>query len=804
MATQPLAIADSQPLLPPSPSQQQSGPLRVASSVPLDVYYAQKAGTDPATLKNYAKSYGGDLAKAADAYAKASQGGQEPGVGDYLKQVWGNVKAAGEGVAAIPQGIYQQAKDIISPPSAPEAKYNAQHALDNLDPDKALGWVKKIHDQGGMSEEDQHDLIRTITSLGAQALLAKAGGSAVENPEAISDAAAKVKSAAGTAADVTGTAIKGAAQSVKEAHTGVAKLAVPAIAATASTIPGIGHALGPAIEGLYDTYHAVKGATGALAERAAQKVLDAKLAETQAAIDAHRAANPPQAYDPNYTSASPVSGPIDITDDERLAIKQALADKIAARQAPPPEPTAPRVSQAEKAGVTLAPEPAKAQPPINLTDEERAALKQALSEKIAARQAPGPVVAAPPKNTPAETKTFFDKTATGEFKGEAPTETKPASTETTPQPGQAKPSEPASQPQAAPQIKATEGVDMDHAPTKLELFGKGEPGAKLDDNPRFSAKDGSVKNVVYRDGDGNPKGYLTYKTNPDGKVLNVEVHVDPSAKGVGLRALANAAKANGAEFGPDVLIKSDLTEDGAKLVNGLLKRQAAKPPTPAETVAAKGGPTTTETPQSTTEKPQTPAQAVEALKANSGPTLRTGDTGRRVDVEYGGSSNKTEVENANRALGTTPKAAAFLEKAGFKPEDFKPDENGMYHASLAANEKAMRVLRENANQISSAELTPLKTNKSPEAVYMTPKSGKYKGQPGYYKDNAKHWADDFGTPGKDESAEGIIAQMKANAKNGTAAKPQTPAEAVAEKKANSGDLTDALKASIQDVERSKE
>lgn len=201
-----------------------------------------------------------------------------------------------------------------------------QHPMEtlrSLDPDNLVRLLKKSSDEG-LSPEELDGLAHGLGGLGAQALLTHAAPAAVE-------ALPKAPAALGQAAGATATALKGAAQGIAEGHKGVNRLAVPVVAGVATAIPGVGHILGPTIEGLYDAYQAVKGAKGALAERSAQQALDAKLAETNAAIEAHRVANPPITPDPNYTSAPPVPVIKPLASDTVQQLRDQLQAKIAAR-----------------------------------------------------------------------------------------------------------------------------------------------------------------------------------------------------------------------------------------------------------------------------------------------------------------------------------------------------------------------------------------------------------------------------------------------------------------------------------------
>lgn len=104
-----------------------------------------------------------------------------------------------------------------------------------------------------------------------------------------------------------------------------------------------------------------------------------------AAAAAHRAANPPVALDPNYSSAAPVQGPVN------PIVPSAATNRAMGPQGPPPA--------IRPAGPTLG----NSAPPVQGPIEP---IYQGLPS---GRQVGGP------KNVPAETKDLFDRTQTGEY-----------------------------------------------------------------------------------------------------------------------------------------------------------------------------------------------------------------------------------------------------------------------------------------------------------------------------------------------------------------------------------------------------
>lgn len=200
----------------------------------------------------------------------------------------------------------------------PEAKYNAQHALDSIDPSVILPSLKKA-----IQENDLDTVAGHISDLAIQAALAKAGPSAVESAPAAEEAL-------GAAGNLAKTGAQGAVAAVK------AKPFAPTGAVigggAASRMLGMGYHEGAlAVEGGHAAYQAIKGAREAIANARAQAASDAAVAEQRAnprTSLADQAGIVPEA--PSYP-------PVEVSAEELTRLRNEQAARIAARK-PPPEP----------------------------------------------------------------------------------------------------------------------------------------------------------------------------------------------------------------------------------------------------------------------------------------------------------------------------------------------------------------------------------------------------------------------------------------------------------------------------------
>ena len=755
----------------------------------LQSHFAQKAGTDPATLKSYARQwYGGDIQKASVAYAKASQGGQEPGIGDTLKQGLENAKAFGQGVVDLGKGAWQQAKDIINPPPAAEAKYNAQHALDSVDPDVLLNWIKDKYDKGGLSPQDQKDLFRGMGTLGAQALVAKAADTAVQKPEAVSSAVDTAKTGLANAADVTGTAIKGAAEQVKEAHTGKGAV-VPIVSAAASAVPVAGHALGAAIEVPYTLYHSIKGASAALDARSVAKATQAlQELHDAAAIDlANRLVeqgrqNPTAPATPSAPATTYQSNPLN--DPEFMKSVEEASQRGKAKAAAAAAQNQPNWAEyfdnlnRSNGGTATPPAP---QPPVEPIASDLPSGKRVPTAEERVARASTEIAQPSPPATP--DTALLDSVAKGQTGKLFKNLTGPQQEIVKKLAAQV--AEPSASPAQAPPPPGTVMVK----PSQVQGAGENAPAFDGKWDAEDLARINNYRQMIEK---GQP--FREDPTDPNSPVAPIRLYKQPDGSLTtqdGFHRLAAAQQAGDAPLPAqieDVKPPAAKAQTPAEIIAEKKAAQSrATETTPAETIAAKK-----QASQEPTINPEHVTKIKEALDAAGAsakdleepqyanfikkslgidqPTLDAiqdhlaeseihakdatpvGRRGPSPSGQQGGTNSEPEVRNRS---SVTDKGANLLEKKGWTAADLKDD---------AEWEKAKNLIQENGPSVSNA--TGGKSGKGPTAEDYRP---------------------------SDDTRDALIARMEENQRLGKAAPSQFKAKQYA---AVDADLETQLKASL--------